>query len=121
MLRQAVESHFEKELQVMLQQRRGIIPATIKPLTLFFIDKVANHHPHDSKFRQWFEQEYEFFKSDARFRSLDMPDVSVVHDGYFAMSAKGEPKDIAFGRDTKDSEGAYERIMQSKEKLLNFD
>ena len=121
MLRQAVESHFEKELQLKLRQRRGVIPAAIKPLTLFFIDRVANYHPSNSKLRQWFEQEYEFFKSDARFRSLDMPDVSVVHDGYFATSAKGEPKDIAVGRDTKDAESAFERIMQNKEQLLSFD
>ena len=121
MLRQAVESHFEKELQLKLNLRRGIVPAAIKPLTLFFIDKVANYHPPSSKFRQWFEQEYEFFRSDARFRSLDMPDVSVVHDGYFATSTKGEPKDITFGRDTKDAESAFERIMRNKEKLLSFE
>ena len=51
MIRQAVESHFEKELQLKLQRRRGIVPAAIKPLTLFFIDKVANYHPADGKFR----------------------------------------------------------------------
>jgi type III restriction enzyme len=121
MLRQAVESHFEKELQLTLKHRRGIVQAAIKPLTLFFIDKVANYHPANSKLRQWFEQEYEFFKSDPRFRSLQMPDVSVVHDGYFALAAKGEPKDITFGRDTKDAESAFERIMRNKETLLSFD
>jgi type III restriction enzyme len=121
MIRQAVESHFEKELQLKLQKRRGLIPGAIKPLTLFFIDKVANYHPANSKFRNWFEQEYEFIRSDARFRSLDMPDIADVHDGYFATTAKGEPKDITFGRDTKDAESAFERIMQNKEKLLSFE
>ncbi|MGY1592262.1 DEAD/DEAH box helicase family protein [Geodermatophilus sp. SYSU D00708] len=121
MIRQAVESHFEKELQLKLQQRRGIVPAAIKPLTLFFIDKVANYAPEEGKFRQWFEQEYEFIRSDARFRSLTMPDVEDVHDGYFATTPKGVPKDITFGRDTKDAEGAFERIMQNKEKLLSFE
>lgn len=121
MIRQAVESHFEKELQLKLQQRRGVLPAAIKPLTLFFIDKVANYAPEDGKFRQWFEQEYEFIRSDARFRSLIMPDVGNVHDGYFATTPKGVPKDIAFGRDTKDAESAFERIMQNKEKLLSFE
>lgn len=119
MIRQTVESHFEKELQLKLQHRRGIVPAAIKPLTLFFIDKVANYHPADGKFRQWFEQEYQFIRSDARFRSLTMPDLGDVHDGYFAMSPKGVPKDITFGRDTKDAESAFERIMQNKEKLLS--
>lgn len=121
MIRQAVESHFEKELQLKLQQRRGLVPAAIKPLTLFFIDKVANYHPEDGRFRQWFEQEYEFISSDARFRSLIMPGVADVHDGYFATTPKGVPKDITFGRDTKDAENAFERIMQNKEKLLSFE
>ena len=121
MIRQAIESHFEKELQLKLQKRRGLVPAAVKPLTLFFIDRVANYAPEDAKFRQWFEQEYEFFKTDGRFLTLDMPDVSDVHDGYFATTAKGVPKDITFGRDTRDAESAFERIMRNKEKLLSFD
>ena len=121
MIRQAVLSHFEKELQLQLQHRRGVTPAAMKPLTLFFIDKVANYHPSDGKFRQWFEQEYEFVRSEGRFRNLDMPPLEKVHDGYFATSAKGEPKDISVGRDTKDAESAFERIMQNKERLLSCD
>lgn len=123
MIRQAVESHFEKELQLKLQQRRGNVPAAIKPLTLFFIDRVANYAPEDGKFREWFEQEYEFIRSDAKFRPIlpDLPDVAEVHDGYFATTAKGVPKDISFGRDTKDAESAFERIMRNKERLLSFD
>ena len=50
-----------------------------------------------------------------------MPAVADVHDGYFATNAKGEPKDITFGRDTKDAESAFERIMKNKERLLSFD
>lgn len=121
MLRQAVESHFEKELQLRHRHRRGRVPAEIKPLTLFFIDRVANYHPADGKFRVWFEEEYESMKADGRFRALDLPDVALVHDGYFATSAKGEPKDTKFGKDTKDTESAFERIMRNKEKLLGFD
>jgi type III restriction enzyme len=121
MIRQTIESHFEKELQLKLQQRRGVLASSIKPLTLFFIDKVANYHPPEGKFRQWFDQEYEFIRSDARFRTLSMPLVSEVHDGYFATTARGEPKDITFGRDTKDAETAFARIMQNKEKLLSFE
>lgn len=121
MIRQAVESHFEKELQLRHRVKRGIVPAAIKPLTLFFIDRVANYHPADGKFRRWFEAEYAAVKADGRFRALEMPDVGEVHDGYFATSAKGVPKDTAFGKDTKDTESAFERIMQNKEQLLSFD
>lgn len=121
MIHQAVLSHFNKELQLTLQRRRGTVPAAIKPLTLLFIDKVANYHPADSKFRRWFEDSYELIRSDGRFRALKLPDVADVHDGYFAVTAKGEPKDLAVGKDTKSAESAFERIMQKKEELLSFD
>lgn len=123
MLRQAIESHFEKELQLKLQLRRGLITSALKPLTLFFIDSVANYHPADGKLRQWFEQEYEIVRSDARFRSLDMPEIDVVHDGYFAASNKGVPKDVttARGRESAEIESALQRIMKNKEKLLSFE
>lgn len=122
MLRQAIESHFEKELQLKLQLRRGLISAALKPLTLFFIDSVANYHPADGKLRQWFEQEYEIVRSDARFRSLDMPDIDLVHDGYFAASNNGVPKDVTNrGLESSAMESALKRIMQNKEKLLSFE
>jgi type III restriction enzyme len=120
MIRHAVEAHFEKELELRLRRRRGVVPAAIKPLTLFFIDRVANYHPADGKFRVWFEEEYARVRADSRFMALDTPDVADVHDGYFATTAKGEPKDIRDGG-TKDAESAFERIMQNKERLLSFE
>ncbi len=119
MLRQAIEAHFEKELQLLLQRRRNLIPARIKPLTLFFIDRVDDYAPQGSKLRVWFEMEYAAVRSDARFRHLSMPDVNVVHDGYFAVTPKGVPKDAR--PDSKDAADAFERIMQNKERLLGFE
>ena len=76
----------------------------------------------DGKLRQWFEQEYEVVRSDARFRSLDMPELDVVHDGYFAVSNKGIPEDVSSrGLEGAKVASALERIMKSKEKLLSFD
>ncbi|MGK2877848.1 MAG: DEAD/DEAH box helicase family protein [Solirubrobacterales bacterium] len=121
MIREAVKSHFEKELQLAIQRSRGSIPARIKPLTLFFIDRVANYHPAEGKFRIWFEDEYEAIRKDGKYRVLDMPPLANVHDGYFAVDSKGMPKDTQFGRETKDSETAFERIMRNKEKLLSFE
>ena len=122
MLRQTIECHFEKELQLKFFQRRGLINAPIKPLTLFFIDSVANYHPPDGKLRLWFEQEYEIVRSDARFRSLDMPTVDQVHDGYFAVSNKGVPEDVSGkGLEGAKVASALERIMRGKEKLLGFE
>jgi type III restriction enzyme len=120
-VREAIRSHFEKELQLVRQLKRGVIPAAIKPLTLFFIDKVANYYPADGKIRVWFEDEYESVRNDPKYRSLDMPSVAEVHDGYFATSANGVPKDTRAGQDTKDASDAFERIMKNKEKLLSFD
>lgn len=125
-VRMAIEAHFAKELQLKRELRRGTIPAAMKPLTLFFIDRVANYHPKDSKLRVWFEEEYEAVRSDARYAVLDLPDVDVVHDGYFATSAKGEAKDSTVdkegkARDTKDTAEAFERIMRKKEELLSFE
>jgi type III restriction enzyme len=125
-VRMAIEAHFAKELQLLRELRRKTIPAAMKPLTLFFIDRVANYHPKDSKLRVWFEEEYEAVRSDARYAVLDLPDVDDVHDGYFATSAKGEAKDSTVdkdgkARDTKDTADAFERIMRKKEELLSFE
>ncbi len=123
-IRQAIESHFEKELELERQLRRKVIPAAIKPLTLFFVDKVANYFPHDGKLRIWFEDEYESVRRDPRFIPIQakMPAVQDVHDGYFAMNAKGEPKDTReSNKEAKDAAAAFTRIMQNKEKLLSFD
>jgi type III restriction enzyme len=61
-------SHFEKELQLFLLDKRGQLAATMKPLTLFFIEKVADYHPADAKLRSWFDEEYESVRNDARYR-----------------------------------------------------
>lgn len=119
MLRQAIESHLEKELQLSRQKRRGLVPAAIKPLTLFFIEKVDHYAPADGKLRRWFEEEYVGALKDGRFRTLAMPDVKDVHDGYFAVTPKGVAKDTR--SDSKDAADAFERIMQNKELLLGFD
>lgn len=119
-IRQSIESHFETELDLFLKQQRGIIDRT-KPLTLFFIDRVANYHPRDGKFRTWFEEEYEAVRKDGRFSLLDMPPVDEVHDGYFAASRKGVAKDSREGRDTKADGEAYELIMRDKQSLMSFD
>lgn len=120
MIRFAIERHFEKELQLRLRKRRGVVPAAIKPLTLFFIDRVANYHPADGKFRVWFEEEYARVKADGRFMTLDMPSVADVHDGYFATTQRGVPSDRAQA-DGPGAANAFERIMRNKERLLSFE
>jgi type III restriction enzyme len=119
LLRQAVEAHFEKELQLVQQHRRKVIPEKIKPLTLFFIEKVSDYAPSDSKLRRWFEEEYERVRALGKFRTLQMPEVSQVHDGYFAVDRKGVAKEAR--ADSKDAADAFERIMRRKQDLLGFE
>jgi type III restriction enzyme len=120
MLRQAIVSHFEKELQLQLFEKRGQIPAPLKPLTLFFIERVADYHPEGSKLRRWFVEEYEAIRNDARFRAVaaNLPPVENAHAGYFA-EARGMPKEAK--ADSKDAADAFERIMRRKEELLGFE
>ena len=115
---QAVEAHFEKELQLVQQHRRQVIPEKIKPLTLFFIEKVDDYVPVGSKLRTWFEEEYERVRANGKFRALEMPDLADVHDGYFAVDRKGVAK--AARADSKDAADAFER-MQRKQDLLGFE
>ncbi len=121
MLRQAIVSHFEKEFQLLLLRKRGELTATMKPLTLFFIEKVADYHPEGSKLRSWFIEEYEKVCNDARFRAVaaQMPAVEDVHDGYFAEAKKGVPKEAR--ANTKAAGEAFERIMRRKEELIGFE
>lgn len=121
MLRQAIVSHFEKELQLLMFEKRGQVASPLKPLTLFFIEKVADYHPDGAKLREWFAVEYESILNDARFRAVasQMPPVDEVHGGYFAEAKNGVPKEAR--AETKAAGEAFERIMKRKEELLGFD
>lgn len=119
LLRHAVEAHFEKELQLVQQHRRQVISERIKPLTLFFIEKVDDYALAGSKLRTWFEEEYARVRALGKFRALQMPNVDEVHDGYFAVDRKGVAKEAK--ADSKDAADAFERIMRRKQDLLGFD
>lgn len=115
----AVDQHFKKELELHRAYLSGDIPQPIKPLTLFFIDRVANYHPPEAKFRKWFEDAYNRLVKRADYRDLGLPAVSQVHDGYFAVSDRGVPKDSRDGRDTQADRSAYELIMKRRDLLVD--
>lgn len=121
MIRQAIEAHFEKESDLFLREEFATITAPLKPLTLFFIDKVANYQPADARFRIWFEEEYDRLRRDGRYNYLPMAQLTPpeVHDGYFAVDSRGVAKDTTPGRDTKDAESAFVKIMQKKGELIS--
>jgi type III restriction enzyme len=115
----AIQKHFDTELRLQKAAQNGEIKP-IKPLTLFFIDRVANYDPEDGKFKRWFDELYEeLLSSDRRFRNLKVPAKgSEVRQGYFA-SSKGKAKDT--NGDSSDDAAAYDLIMKKKEQLLSFD
>jgi type III restriction enzyme len=111
----AIQKHFETEQRLVEAAERGeIMP--MKPLTLFFIDRVANYYPEDGKFKRWFDEIYE--GRARRFRNLDLPKASEARDGYFSVT-KGKASDT--NGDTKEDALSYDRILKDKERLLSFD
>lgn len=118
-IRSTIQDHFDTELFLKQKTDLGEIYPT-KPLTLFFIDRVANYSKDDSKFRVWFEEEYESVSKMRKYRNLEMPTAKLAHSGYFASTKQGF-KDSKEGKGNKEDEEAYDLIMRSKEKLLSFD
>lgn len=119
---QTVEEHFKKERNL---QKQGI---SIKVLSLFFIDKVANYRYYDDqgnrqngKLAQWFEEAYQEISKQPQFSQLSKRDVSQVHNGYFAeVKKKGKVVGLqdTSGNTATDAE-VYELIMRDKERLLD--
>lgn len=118
----AVETHLEKELQLHALAARGTLGegAWLKPLTLFFVDRVAHYAPADGVARRLFEAAFTDLAAQPRYADLDLPATADVHDGYFATTARGVPKDVRAGAAGKEETAAFERIMRSKERLLTF-
>jgi type III restriction enzyme len=118
-IRSTIQDHFDTELLLKQKADLGEIYPT-KPLTLFFIDRVVNYSNEDSKFRVWFEEEYESVSKIRKYRNLDLPSAKLAHNGYFAATKQGL-KDSKEGKGNKEDEEAYDLIMRSKQKLLSFD
>lgn len=112
---ETVREHLDKMLKFKQQEK------DIKVLSLFFIDRVANYRDHANntggKFAVWFEEIYSELKESTRYKSLKLPDVLKVHDGYFSKDKKGLVRDTK--GDTEDDRSTYELIMKDKERLLS--
>jgi len=112
---ETVREHLDKMLKFQQQDKK------IKVLSLFFIDKVANYRNHEAgtsgKFADWFEEIYQELSQLPRYKALKLPEVSLVHDGYFSKDTKGNLKDTKGTTDADRS--TYELIMKDKERLLS--
>ena len=129
-IREAIESHFEKE--------RDLFHKGIKTLTLFFIDEVAKYRKYDKdgnkangEYADIFEEEYInvlnksltlMDKNDPYAEYLNRIDVKETHNGYFSIDKNGRmtnPK-LSSRETESDDIDAYELIMKDKERLLSF-
>ena len=115
---ETVRQHLDKE--------RALKATGVKVLSLFFIDKVANYRGADEtgapalgKIGRWFEEAYTELSAQARYKSLELPEVEQVHGGYFSVDNKGVYRDTR-GTGEADS-STYELIMRDKERLLSND
>ena len=117
-----IDDHFDK------QRRLG---SSVKVLSLFFIDKVANYREYTAngaqkgKFAKWFEEAYNRVSSKPKYAGfMDNLSASEVHNGYFAADKNGQWKDSrdtkGEGGRTKDDDTAYTLIMKDKERLLDI-
>jgi type III restriction enzyme len=112
-VRETVKEHLDRELRVQrLPQGQRL-----KILSLFFIDRVANYVSQDGKIRTWFIEAYEELRTLSKYRTLTLPPVEQVHNGYFSTE-RGEAKDTT-GK-TKADDEAYRLIMKDKDELLDL-
>lgn len=105
-IRRTIQTHFRRKKQ--------LIPMGIKPLTLFFIDRVANYVDDHGIIRRLFVQEYtNLYKQEYK---TDPVHIADVHNGYFAQNKSGEFTDNEKSMAT--NKEIYDKILRDKASLL---
>lgn len=117
-----VRRHFEKARKL---EARGI-----KVLSVFFIDRVASYRVHQpdgsftlGPFAHWFEEIFEEYRNRSEFAGIYDLAPEAVHNGYFAQDKRSiSPfRETASKSKAEAEAGAFELIMQDKERLLDPD
>ena len=127
-IRLTIQKHLDKELMLLGTGR------SIKVLSLFFIDRVANYRAYDTDgyampgpCAQIFDEELAAMAQKEKYKLLtwlqDKDNLDKVHDGYFAKDSKGKNKNKIKDTSgtTEDDNAVYNLIMQDKERLLSMD
>lgn len=102
---------------------------SLKVLSLFFIDRVANYRIYDADgypspglFARMFDEELAAMAQKDKYKPLgwlqDKTTLDKVHNGYFAKDGKGKLKD---SRGDHADDEVYNLIMKEKERLLSMD
>lgn len=117
-----VRRHFEKA--------RQLEPLGIKVLSVFFIDRVASYRVYQpdggttlGPFGRWFEEIFAEYCKKPEFEGIYELPVSAVHNGYFAQDRRSVSpfREVRSSTMAGAEAGAFELIMQDKERLLNPD
>jgi type III restriction enzyme len=120
MIRETIKEHFRKEAQL---RERGI-----KVLSLFFVDKVASYlgdgvtnDDANGDFVRWFDEVFvEERAKSSRWQELLPQDPQELRRAYFSQIKRGKSTIMQDSSGaTKADDGAYELIMQDKERLLD--
>ncbi|MCS4275145.1 type III restriction enzyme [Mycetocola sp. BIGb0189] len=120
MIRETIREHLRKESML---RTKGI-----KVLSLFFVDKVAsylgdgtNNDDANGDFVQWFDEVFvEERATSARYQELLPQAPSELRRAYFSQIKRGKTTTFQDSSGTtKADDGAYELIMQQKERLLD--
>lgn len=107
-IRRAIDTHFKRKEQ--------LVPKGIKPLALFFIDRVANYVNSDGLIRRLFIEEYT--KAHIAKYNEKPDDIDVVHGGYFAQTNSGDYTDSAASMAS--NKDIYDKILRDKSTMLSL-
>lgn len=108
-IRRAIQAHFK--------HKERVVPLGIKPLSLFFIDRVSNYVSQDGLIRRLFIEEYGALYQKKY--GKEPSDIASVHNGYFAQNTSGVFTDSE--RSMASNKEIYDKILRDKETLLSFD
>ena len=110
-IHRTIQNHFRRKKQ--------LVPLGIKPLVLFFIDRVANYIEPEGLIRQLFIEEYTALYRQEH--GEEPANAETVHGGYFAQTSKGEFTDNAKSMEGEGSKAIYDKILKNKAQLLSLD
>ncbi len=116
---QIFRQQIHRTIQNHMRRKKQLVPMGIKPLALFFIDRVANYIDTDGLIRRLFIEEYTaLYKKE---HGKPPANTETVHGGYFARTGKGEYTDGKASMEGEGSKAIYDRILKEKAQLLSFD
>ncbi len=101
------------------QKKAKLAQISVKPLSLIFIDRVANYRDDNGIIKKIFEEEIkEYYKSNHN-QELTQEVITSIQGSYFAKNSKGEETDLT--KSILNDKEMFDTILKDKEKLLSFE